>query len=197
MSGLLNAQKIEHHFKGITTSKGNPKELLLELQNSGYAFARLELDTILEKTDTSFLIWTVIPGNLLILDSLNFNSAHIRKKNLERILDFKRGDLFNQTKINKITERLSNAYGIRPSKQPQVLFFKNTFQLEIQTEKTKKNRIEGLLQLQNNAVTNKTTLTGNVELDVSNVLKTCERFQFLWKRPTSKTQYLETSVQLP
>jgi len=107
------------------------------------------------------------------------------------------GMVYNERDLKKIPQRINAISGVRMIQNPQIIFFEKSFQVRIPLERVKKNKLDGIMQLQNDPAQAKSIVTGNLDLELHNLLKRSESFHFLWKKPTTNSQYLLASLQLP
>ncbi len=193
----LHAQKENHQFLNFKTRLNSPSLLLQDLHTQGYAYACIMLDTVLEQQNTKIFQWNVDLGQRILCDSILFDSNIIHKKTLYRIAQTTPGSYYNEQELKAIPKRINYLNGIRLSQQPTVVFFEKSYQLRIPLERVKKNKFDGIMQVQNDPAQSKSVITGNLDLELHNLLKRCETFHFLWKKPTTSSQSLMASIHLP
>jgi hypothetical protein len=195
--GHVYAQKEVHNFLNFKSKFNSPDLVLNQLHGTGYPYASVSLDTVIEHKNVTTYNWTVQLGNRILCDSVLFNSDLLNKKTLYRIIQISPGMVYNEREIKKITQRVNTIPGIRMNQNPQITFFEKSFQIRIPLERVKKNKLDGIMQIQNDPVQSKSIVTGNLDLELHNLLKRSESLHFLWKRPTTNSQYLLASIRLP
>ena len=192
-----SAQKVAHRFINFQTKHIQPEDLLNRLNNQGYPYACISLDTVFEYNSQRVFQWIVETGDPIYCDSILCDSKVIHTKTLYRILQFAPGNLYSEKNLKEIPKRMNSASGIRMIYDPDLIYFEKSFQIRIPLERIKKNKIDGIVQVQNDPLKSKSLVTGNLDLELNHLLKRCESFRFLWKRPTANSQYLFASFQLP
>ncbi|MFM7722326.1 MAG: hypothetical protein ACKO7C_04910 [Bacteroidota bacterium] len=191
------AQKEVHTFLNYKTKINSPELVLNQLHLSGYPYAHVTLDTVIEQKNENAYHWTVQLGNRIYCDSVLFNSDLLHQKTLYRMIHIAPGMIYNERDLKKIPQRINAISGVRMIQNPQIIFFEKSFQVRIPLERVKKNKLDGIMQLQNDPAQAKSIVTGNLDLELHNLLKRSESFHFLWKKPTTNSQYLLASMQLP
>lgn len=189
-----------HTYQGLNSpfSKNkNPEELLLWLNNKGYPYAQIELDTLLLSPTYSEYFWNISLGNQITLDTLITSSTLFNKKTLQRCINYQKGQPFSTEKIQKIAGALNQITFLKPSTQVSTRMHSETFSLVIKADRMKNNTLSALVALQPKANSNQSILTGNIDLELSNSLKQAETIEFHWKRPQPKSQSLAFKLGSP
>lgn len=202
--GLSNAvaQPSEeiHTYKGSINSfpaNKKPNELLSWLNNHGYPYAQIELDTLIVLENYSEYYWNVTFGNQILLDTLLTSSALFNKKTLQRCINYQPGQPFSTEKIQRVTSSLNQITFLKPNSQVSVRMHSETFSIAIKADRMKNNVISALVALQPKPNSNQSILTGNIDLELSNALKQAETLEFHWKRPQPKSQSLAFKLGSP
>jgi len=175
----------------------NPKELLLWLNNSGYPYSQLELDTLLCKNKSTEFIWNVSSGKRIVLDTLITSSTLFNKKTLQRCINYKLGQPYSAEKNQKITSTLNQISFLKPNALVTIRMHSETFSIAVKAERAKNNVISALVALQPKPNSSQSILTGNIDLELSNALKQAEIIEFHWKRPQPKSQSLGFKMGSP
>lgn len=175
----------------------NPNELLLWLNNNGYPYSQLELDTLLFQNNNLECIWNVSPGKQIVLDTLITSSTLFNKKTLQRCIDYKIGEAYSAEKIKKTSIALNQISFLKPNTLVKIRLQNETFSIAVKAERSKSNVISALLALQPKPNSTQSILTGNIDLELSNTLKQAETIEFHWKRPQPKSQSLVFKLGSP
>ena len=195
-----------HKYNGLnfTLSKNkSPIEILQLLNNKGYPYAQIELDTLLPEHTTYQFAWNVSLGNLVLLDTITTSQILFNKKTLQRCINYQPGQPFNADKVDRIVSALNQISFLKPNAQLSIRMHSETFSIGLKTERAKNNLISALVALQPNAKTNtnknsnQSILTGNIDLELSNMLKQAEAIEFHWKRPQPQSQSLALKLSSP
>ena len=161
-------------------------------ENNGYPFAEAKLDNI--KGNKADLI--VNKGEKYTIDSLVlYGNTNISEKHLLQLIRIKKGEIYNQNKLNKIDKNLSEIPYLNQSKKHEFVFHKNTTDIYFYLEKVPDNFIDGLIGF--NSEENKIKLNGYVNLNLVNLLNKGEKLQFNWKTEQEKFQKLENTIEIP
>jgi hypothetical protein len=180
-----------HSYKGVTLSfpkNKNPEELLSWLNNHGYPFAQIELDTLYLDRKPQEFIWNVAMEKYVVLDTVITSQALFNKKILYRCINYQLGQAYSEEKIKASVSALNNISFLKSNAQTSVRFHKESFSLVVKTERKKNNLIAALIALQPRPNSTKSVLTGNIDLELSNALKQAEILELHWKRPQPKSQ---------
>jgi hypothetical protein len=189
-----------HKYSGLTSpvqKNLNPNELLRILNNSGYPYAQIELDTLLIDSQPSEFHWNVSLGNQLLLDTLITANSLFNKKTLQRSINYKIGQPYSSDKIKSIGAALNQISFLKPNSPVSVRMHSETFSLVLKPERKKNNQISALIALQPRPSSSQSMLTGNIDLELSNALKQAEIIEFHWKRPQPASQSLAFKIGSP
>jgi len=192
--------KLVHKYSGLTfhvQKNINPNELLRLLNNNGYPYAQIELDTLFDESQSSEFHWNVSLGNQLLLDTLITGSSLFNKRTLQRSINYKVGQPYSSDKIENIGAALNQISFLKPNAPVLVRMHRETFSLVLKPERQKNNQISALIALQPKPSSSQSMLTGNIDLELSNALKQAEIIEFHWKRPQPKSQSLSFKIGSP
>jgi hypothetical protein len=204
LSGLFcaNAQptRIVNHYAGLnfTAPKNiNPQELLYFLNNSGYPYAQIQLDTLLIEQIPAEYYWNISSGKQVLLDTLLTSNTLFNRKTLQRCINYQPKQPFSSNKIKSIENSLNQISFLKPNATVSVRMHSETFSISIKTDRKKNNLISALVALQPGPNSTQSILTGNIDLELSNALKQAEIIEFHWKRPQPKSQSLAFKMGTP
>ncbi len=183
---------------GFPVSKNkNPEELLHWLNNKGYPYAQLELDTLFLEQGPANFIWNVSLGKYIVLDTIMTSSSLFNKNTLQRCINYQPGQPFSSDKIESIGMALNQVSFLKPNTQVSVRMHSETFSIALKTDRKKNNTLAALIALQPKPNSNQSILTGNIDVELSNALKQAEIIEFHWKRPQPKSQSLAFKLGSP
>lgn len=199
---LAFAQPTEvlHNFQGLNSTfpkSKNPEELLLWLNNKGYPYAQIELDTLLLNQSRSEYFWNIYLGKQILLDTIITSNSLFNKKTLQRCINYQPGQPYSTEKIQKVARALNQITFLKPNTQVSARMHNETFSLAIKADRMKNNVISALVALQPKPNSTQSILTGNIDLELSNALKQAETIEFHWKRPQPKSQSLGFKLGSP
>ena len=189
-----------HTYSGLPSLNAkniNPQQLLHQLNNSGYPYAQIELDTLIESGGKSVLHWNVSTGNLVLLDTLVLANNLFNKKTLQRCINYQLGQPYSTDKIQSISSSLNQVSFLKPNSPVNVSMQSESFSLILKPERRKNNQLSALIALQPRPGTSQSMLTGNIDLELSNALRQAEIIEFHWKRPQPQSQSLSFKLGSP
>ena len=165
---------------------------IIELENSGYPFVEAKLENI--KNNEADLL--IIKGEQYKLDSLViFGNNKLSTKQLYNIIDFKKGEVFSQHKLDEISgifKRNKNYIQINPY---EIVFHKNTFDLYFYIDKISKNNIDALIGFNSN--NGETNINGHLLTKIQNIFNLEEEININWNSQQEKFQKFNSKFQLP
>jgi len=166
-------------------------------ENNGYPFASVYLDSVNIKNHTIAGKINVNKGNLYFVDSLIVKgNARISKRYLENYLGIKEGNLYNESQIKRISNRIKELPFLT-EKQPYAIEFSEKFSsIYLYIDKKKASRFNGVLGVQPDA-NGKVSLSGDTRLQLFNSFGRGELIDLNWRRIHAGTQDLKTKVNYP
>jgi hypothetical protein len=119
---FANAQPTRelHTYQGLNPSfpkNKNPEELLLWLNNKGYPYAQIELDTLKLTPSHSEYFWNISLGKQITFDTLITSGSLFNKKTLQRCINYQLGQPYSTEKIQKIAGALNQITFLNPTTQ--------------------------------------------------------------------------------
>ena len=186
----------------IKTSFSNLENILEEfkkhLTKKGKAFSSIKLSEI-QLTENKVIANLIIQeskerivNQIIIKDYKDFPKSY-----LQHYLKIKTGNLFNKEQINEATESINNLNFAKTTKTPEALFKKDSTILYLYIEKVNKNSIDGLLNFSTNPVSKNLSITGNLNLELVNILNTGEELKFSWNANGNESQNINLSANIP
>lgn len=201
IAGLCAQPVLQSHvYSGLPSLNAkniNPQALLHQLNNTGYPYAQIELDTLIESGEKSVLHWNVSTGNLVLLDTLVLANNLFNKKTLQRCINYQLGQPYSTDKIQSISSSLNQVSFLKPNSSVNVSMQSESFSLILKPERRKNNQLSALIALQPRPGTSQSMLTGNIDLELSNALRQAEIIEFHWKRPQPQSQSLSFKLGSP
>ncbi len=168
------------------------------LENNGYPFAKVYLDSI-ELVNDNLTAKVIVQRNYYF----KWKEVHIKgdssisKIFLTNIIRIKPGDKYSQNELFQITKRLKQINFIKEIKPHEILFTKEGAELFLYVKSNPISSVNGVVGLQPNSVTNKVNFTGDISLKLLNVLKHGELLDFNWKSLQPQTQSLKGKINYP
>ncbi len=176
------------------------KEKLTLLENNGYPFSSLTLDSIkLGKDSTHFVAhWHVSKGPLITIDEVVIKSEkQLPKRYIANYLGIKKAKLYSESQLQTIPLKIKELAFIELYNAPEVVFRNNKATVYIPLKKKKNNYFNGVIGIRPNDITGEVNITGDVEIKLQNALNKAEDLHFVWKRLQPQTQDLLISTKIP
>lgn len=180
----------------------NIKDKILKyLENSGYPFANVYLDSIKFIGEDSIAAKIKIDQNKkFVFDSIKLVSDFdLSNKYITNILNLKKGENFNRDKILSLSKTLSNINFIKLKSQPGLVFIDNKYNINLDLIPQKVNQFDFLLGLQQikESGVQKYKITGEVLAEMVNKLGNGERMFFNYKSLNKGKQELIIQSDYP
>lgn len=176
------------------------KDKLQVLENSGYPFASLTLDSIKIGKDSSHFVahWNVVKGPFIVIDEIVIKSEkQLPKRYITNYLGIKKGKLYSESQLQALPLKVKELAFIELSSPPEVVFRNNKATVYIPLRKKKNNYFNGVIGIRPNDITGQVNITGDVEIKLQNALNKAEDLHFVWKRLQPQTQDLMISSKIP
>ncbi len=175
------------------------EEILTYLENNGYPFASTALDAIkIEKGRVSAKL-KIDKNKLMFFDSLNLvGDANISHQYIKNYLGIKKGQLYNEALIRKITPRLDQLPFLSSEKPFNIYFIEDKAQVNLFLNDKKASRFDFLIGfLPNSNEEGKLLVTGQADLNLVNTFGRGTNFELTWERLKTSTQNLRTRFKYP
>jgi len=168
-------------------------------ENSGFPFARIELDSI-QLSDSYFkATLNYQSGPLIRFDTIALvGSARVKRKYIESYLGITPGALYNQQKVQNLERQLRQLQYVKVVKPPEVFFLTGKAQPVLFVNIRKCNQLDGFIGFQPNSSSSKKLLiTGEFNMNLKNLLQSGKELSMQWKRFDVQSQLLKTSYVHP
>ncbi|GIV33587.1 MAG: hypothetical protein KatS3mg031_1122 [Chitinophagales bacterium] len=180
-------------------AEGLMKRLLTYLENHGYPFALVSLDSVTIKDNHISASLFVDKGPLIRYDTLTVvGDARIARGFLSSYLGIRKNGLYNESAIRKADKRVGELPFVQSEKPMRVQFQEDKARLYFYLKKKKASRFDFLLGiLPNNERTGRVLITGEVMMDLTSPFGRGEQLWINWKRLQTATQTLDASFRYP
>lgn len=167
-------------------------------EDNGYPFSEVFLDSVKAKENTLSALLVGDKKTLIKIDSIIIKSAEeINLKLLENLISIKQGDLYSEKKMRLISNRILESGLFKETEQWQVIFSKESTKLYLFLKSDKSSQFNGIAGIQPDPITNKISVTGDINLHLKNALKRAENIGLEWKKFGEISQELEADVGYP
>lgn len=177
------------------------ERILSYYEQTGYPFARVWLDDLLQAKDGQHLsaALRVDPGSMRRVDTIIVNgSVRISNAFLQRYLDVLQGEPYNEKKISKISARLRELSFVQEEAPMMIEFRPGDTRLILFLKEKSANQLNALLGLMpNNLQTGKLLLTADAQLALVNQLSQGEQLYASFQNLQPKSPRLKVDAALP
>jgi outer membrane protein assembly factor BamA len=209
---MLNTDSIDPSIlahAGI--SKRNPPDILdlkkvqerilNHMENTGYPFASVAVDSLKFTEDTMYAVLKLDKGPLYKIDSIrNYGNGSISASFLQQYLGIKNGSIYRKEKMQQISQRLRELPYLQ-EKQAWNLSLLGTgsvLNLYLDTRKSSEvNVLLGLLPANAQTLNNKLLVTGEANINLKNSLGGGETIGVNWQQIQVKSPRLNLLFQQP
>nr|WP_299206303.1 hypothetical protein [uncultured Brumimicrobium sp.] len=178
------------------------EELLSGLNNylneNGYPFSKvyLKVDTIRPGTSTAQL--KIDKGPLVKFTKVSIKGeSKVREKFIHNAISITEGDYYDHNLLKSISGKIEQIQFVKEIRPHELLFTPEGAELYLYLESVPVSLINGIVGLQPNPTTEKTTVTGELRLKLLNIVKRGEELQINWKSLQPKTQELDLNFNFP
>ncbi len=202
--GNIPKQIYNEHWRTLNLSGFNPSQIqkamhktLEYYENRGYPFASLSFKNIQIKAQEVEVSLELKKNKEVRIDSIILKgNVRLSESYLYKHIDVYPGNLYNQSKLDRVEQHINNLSFARSVSAPYVEFTHSLSKLIIPIKKQKTSSFRGILGVQPSE-NQKTTITGEADLMLHNNFSKGERFHLLWKSPSSFSQNLDLSFSYP
>ena len=165
----------------------------------GYPFSKIQLINI-KKYDSVNLYADL---KISLNRKRNIDKIEIKgyesfpKSFLKQYLKYSNRESFNLEKIIEKSKQINNLGFVRQTKDPEVLFKKDSTITYLYLEKTKNNSFDGFIGFATNEDSNKLELNGYLNLRLSNTLNYGEELNLNYRSTNNKDRFLQTEIKAP
>ena len=174
------------------------KKILNSYLNNGYPFVSLKLEEEkLEELNLSAHL-KIKRGKLY-----RWNKIHIKgdssssKRFISNLIDIKENDIYDESKVKEITNRINQIPYLVEIKPSEILFTEHGAELYIYIKSNPISSINGVLGLQPSPSDEKISITGELNLKLLNTLKRGELLDIRWQSIREETQSLKSKISYP
>lgn len=174
------------------------KEIYRSASSNGYPFAKVFLDEIdYHEAKTSARL-NMNLGNKYIFTKLTIKGdSSISEPFISSLLNIKIGDLYDESKLKDISNKIKQLNFVKELKPHELLFTKEGVEVFLYLNSTPVSSVNGAIGLQPNTVTKKLGLTGDLSLKLLNILRRGESLNLNWRSIQTQTQSLDAKLNYP
>jgi len=195
----------EKNFSGkpidFTVVQSWQERMLSQLENTGYPFARIYLDSIGLDDDKVSALMKVEKGPLYLIDSIRiYGNAKISKAYLQRYLDIPDGMVYNKERLMNINKKLRELTYIEEEKPFDISMLATGSVLNMYLKQKRSSQVNvliGFLPNNDQLSTKKLLLTGEANILLRNALGSGETIGLNWQQLQVKSPRLNIIFQYP
>jgi outer membrane protein assembly factor BamA len=176
-------------------------KMLDYLENNGYPFAKVTLDSIDMKEDGLYATLKVEKGPLYTIDSIrNYGNARINPGFLQRYLSIMNGSIYKKERLMAISKKISELPYLQ-EQQPWTLTRLGTGSiLDVYLDPKRSSQVNvlvGFLPSNSQLTDNKLLVTGEATINLKNALGNGETIGLNWQQIQPKSPRLNLAFQQP
>lgn len=192
----------KNKIKSISTQElfAKYKKIINYYENNGYPFAVINPKKVKINNNGSINIDIELKKNKKVKINKVFikGNAKISKTFIKRYLSIFSGNLYNESIISEISNKLNNLSFVTQIRKPEIDFFGNKADVYIYINNKKANNFDGVIGfIPDKENEYKLLFTGEFNLLLVNNLKKGENFFLNWKKTKKQSQKLNIGSNIP
>ena len=199
VSFLVATHTIENNLISIPIEKLEPLLLKISksLDNQGRSFSKVQLKNILIKDKTLFADLEIQSSEKRTINSVLVKGYEAFPTSfLKNYFNIKSNAVFNQKKINEISNASKGLQFIKEIKPPEILFTKDSTLLYLYLKKHQTNSFDGVVNFASKE-NGDLLFNGNIDLKLHNVADLGEKFELFWNSIGDERQEFKMVAELP
>lgn len=175
------------------------QRLLNYYENNGYPFATVFLDSIQLDNDKMTAIIKADKGVLYHIDSIRmYGKVKLNKNFLQRYLDIKNGSIYNKQKLEQVDKRILELPFVTPTQSSDISMLGSGSILNLYADPKRASQVNFLVGfLPASGDSKKLQVTGDVNLDLKNILGGAEEILVKWQQLQPKSPRLNLGFTKP
>ncbi len=168
-----------------------------KLDDQGKSFSKVQLKNINIYDDTLFADLEINQSKKRILNQVIVKGyENFPKSYLKNYFRLDQNAIFNQNKIEEISDLTKKLNFITEIKPPEALFTNDSTRLYLYLKKKNNNSIDGVVSFASKE-NGDLLFNGNIDLKLSNVLNSGEKIELLWNSIEEEKQEFEFRTKIP
>lgn len=200
VSNIFSVKSIEKNVGEIPIEKTTEflNSLTKFYQNNGYPFVKIYLTE--HQIHENFLSTKLIveKSESRIINKIIVNGyPDFPKKFLKNKLQLSESQIFDKSKIENLSKKISYLPFVSEIRNPEILFTKDSTYIYLYLEKLKNNSVDGIVGFSSSENQKGLKFNGHLNLNLLNVLDKGEKFSLNWLSDGSNSQSLQTGLEIP
>lgn len=174
-------------------------KILQFAENNGYPFATIQLDSINIEEESINASLKFTPNIQIVFDSVGvIGDAQINRRFLANYLQIKKGELFDQSRIDKIKPLLQKLNIAIIKRPPEIRFINGKAFVYLFLDAKRTTSIDGIAGLQQDEFNkDKLLLTGEFNVNLRNIFQSGKQAEIHWKKLNRGTSSLQAAYNQP
>ncbi len=173
------------------------EKVLVYLENNGYPFAQVKLDSVDLGSGNVSAKLEVEKGERVVMDTIFIKTKDdINPEIVYNFIRIKPKDVYRQNLIDEISNRVKEVPYWSMVSRPEYEFIGNKCRLFLYLKTNPTNSFNGVLGIQPDK-NGKVTITGEMKVSLLNSFKRSEKIFFNWKKLRTLTQSLDAGFAYP
>ena len=183
----------------IAQLQGLQQQLLNYFEKDGYPFAAVYLDSVQINDDKINALLKVDKGILYHIDSIRvYGKVSLNKKFLQHYLNISNGSIYNREKLQQVDKRMQELPYLTPVQPSDITMLGAGSVLNLYVQPKRSSQINFLIGfLPASGQSGKLQLTGDVNLDLKNLLGSGEGILLKWQQLQQKSPRLNLGYNQP
>lgn len=176
------------------------ENIILYCENIGYPFASVKLDSVAIGEDRSIRAVLNLKLNQRVsIDTIVVKgNSKLHWKYIRNYFNIKEGDIYNETRIMRIAERLQDLPFVSIIRPHEVVFIDDKAKIVLYLDKKKASQFDGIIGVApNEQTTGKLLITGDVKLKLLSAFNRGELIDLNWRKLESTSQDLKFHFNYP
>lgn len=163
----------------------------------GYPFTQIKIQPIGYKNGEARVKLSIELFAARTIDGVKVEGYEkLSKGYIKHGLGLKKGKIYNETELKKISERIGYSNLVEEIRPPQTLFNTDSTTIYLYTKKIKSNLFDGILGFGNDA-NGDFRFNGNVKVELNNNFNGMEKIHLNWIATPDKSTTLDLNVRVP
>jgi outer membrane protein assembly factor BamA len=193
----FNAEQYESKKLDPVAFSDFERKLLSLYEDDGYSFTSITLDSIEHDHEGIKASLNVNKYKRLYIDSIRIRStSRISETYIYNYIGIKQGDVYNESLIRNIDQRLKEIAFIQVTRPTEIIFTPRYTKVLIYAERKRANQFDGLLGFLPDPE-GKLLVTGQVHINLNNALNNGDAIEVNWKKLQPLTQDLYARLNYP
>jgi outer membrane protein assembly factor BamA len=174
------------------------EQLIKNLENSGYPFAKVESDSLTLSATSLGIRYGVDKGRYITIDSfINYGSSKLTKGFIQSYVLVKSKQAYNESKIKNI-DKLLQKLPYATIRQPSAVYFRDDkADIHLFLDKRKVNSFDFLIGFLPGSNGGKILITGEARIHLLNSFKRGEEIYLEWRKLQRQSQFLDVRFNYP